>query len=347
MTQLTIPGSELVTRGPQESLVAAALAAFERVKDPFALNTSKAYARASRSFGRWCDAFGRAALPLEPGALVAYLEWLARPDGGNAAPNTVRAHLAALASIDRASRVTPTNPTPASVASSPIVERWLKSWSREHPRAPRKKAPVIEVAELWRLLEAVNEPTPRAARAAHVARATRDRAMILIGISGGLRVSELAALHVEHLRVVPRGLELYRARAKTDQAGAGKWNGIMPGSARALCPVEAWQAWLRYRGEWAGPAFVPIYRDGNHGGAAMHPRTLQKLITSYAKRAGLELVSSHSMRATLATLATRRGHRLEAVAEHLGHSSLQTTAGYARRASLFDERNPTAGLFDE
>jgi integrase len=346
--QLVIPGAELVLArddGPALTAVrAAAELAAQRVNRPHAKNTQEAYDRHWERWGKWCDAVGRAPFPVDPPILCVHLEWLSLEL--KLAPNTVRQALAAIADLDKWKRYTAGDANPASVATSPIVERWLESWGRDNPRAPRKKAAPIEVQAIWALLEAVNTPSERAAKAMHLMRATRDRAMILIGIYGGLRGAELAGLTVTDLRFADRGLELRLQRSKTDQQGEGQWKGLLPASARELCPVDAWRTWITVRGPNTGPAFMAIHRNGDIGTTHLTTRTVQSLIKGYAKRAGLEHVSSHSLRATLATLAGKRGHRIEHVAEHLGHSSLETTAGYMRRGQLFDERNPTAGLFD-
>lgn len=363
--QLTIPGADLVLarlvlareEGPALAAVrAAAELAAARVDKPHAKNTHAAYDRHWERWGKWCDAVGRAPFPVDPPILCVHLEWLSLEL--KLAPNTVRQALAAVANLDRWQRTTQADPNPSSVATSPVVERWLESWSRDNPRAPRRKAAPIETKALWHLLAVVDRPSERAAgrptkrgrespmRGVLAMRIARDRAMLLVGIYGGLRGAELAALNVTDLRFADRGLELRLASSKTDQQGEGKWKGLLPASAVALCPVEAWRRWLTLRGSSPGPAFMAIQRDGTVASEHMTTRTVQRIVSDHAKRAEIAGVSSHSLRATLATLAGKRGHRIEHIAEHLGHASLETTAGYMRRGQLFDERNPTAGLFD-
>ncbi|MCB5640491.1 hypothetical protein LIP89_19325, partial [Erysipelatoclostridium ramosum] len=52
-------------------------------------------------------------------------------------------------------------------------------------------------------------------------RATRDRAILAIGMAAALRRSEIVALEVGHVGIVPEGLRLTVARSKTDRAGEG------------------------------------------------------------------------------------------------------------------------------
>lgn len=345
--QLTVPGA-LERAQPATPALDAVRAAAElaktRVARPLAESSHDAYDRHWERWARWCGDLGHAALPVRASLLCVYLEWLtALPRS----PSTVRQAMSAIATLDRWHRTSEADPTPTSVAESPTVERWLKAWEREHPRAPRKQAAMIETRELGRLLDVVGRPSAGSAKRAHLLRASRDRALLLTGICGAFRIAELAEMHVSDPRFIDRGLKVRLQSSKTDQSGEGKFKDILPMADAGLCPVEAMRAWLRGRGDWDGPLFCPVERDGTVTERSIGVRTLQKIISGYAKRAGLTLVSSHSMRATMATLAYRRGHSLEDIAEHMGHSRLETTRGYIRRGALKRERNPTGGLFDE
>lgn len=344
--QTTIPGSDApATVSQAQRLVQAAELAFARVLEPHATKTQEAYRRAWRAWASWCELSGARVLPIEPAELVKHLEGLSL---AGQAPNSVRLALSALASLDRAARVTPADPSPASLRSAVIVQRWLKAWTRDgHPKAPRRQAAAFTARQLREVLQASNEgPAKNQARAAYVVRCARDKALLLLGVYSARRVSELCALELEHVTRTERGLSMRIAQSKTDQEGQGLDVGIMPAGELGVCPVEALNQWLRVRGERPGPLFVEVGRDGQLGENQLTTRSANRIIQGMAKRAGVELVSSHSMRATFITLAVRRRVPLPTIAKHSGHSSMQTLAGYARRASLFDD-NPTAGLLDD
>lgn len=345
--QLIVPGSDYdrpIITSEAARLVRAAELAFGRVLEPHAPKTREAYRRAWNAWAAWCERTGARVLPIEPHELVAHLEWLSLE---GQAPNSVRLALSALASLDRAARVTPTDQSPRTVRASVVVQHWLKGWSRENSKAPRRQAPALEPRELRRVLELANEgPARHQARTAYVARYARDRALLLLGVYSARRVSEICALELEHVTPTERGLRITITRSKTDQSGMGKSIGILPAGELAVCPVEAWRQWLRVRGEHPGPLFVEIGRNGELGSAALTTRSANRIVHGMAKRAGVELVTSHSMRATFITLAVRRKVPLPAIAEHTGHKSIQTLSGYVRRATLFDD-NPTAGLLDD
>lgn len=347
MKQLIVPGSDFdrpIHQSEAVRLVHAARVAFGRVLQPHAPKTQEAYQRAWDTWALWCERTGATVLPVEPHELVAHLEWLSME---GLAPNSVRQALSAIASLDRASRVTPTDQNPQSVRASVVVQNWHAAWSRENPKAPRKRAAALEPRQLRRVLELAAEgPARNQARGAYVARYARDRALLLLGVYSARRVSEVCALELEHVQMTERGLRLEVARSKTDQQGQGHVVGILPAGELAVCPVEAWRQWLRVRGEQPGPVFAEIGRNGELGTAALTTRSANRIVQQMAKRAGVELISSHSMRATFITLAVRRRVPLPTIAQHTGHKSIQTLSGYARQATLFQD-NPTAGLLDE
>jgi site-specific recombinase XerD len=66
--------------------------------------------------------------------------------------------------------------------------------------------------------------------------------------------------------------------------------------------------------------------------APLEARTVHRLVTRVAKRAGIGHVHPHQLRHTLATQAINRGMRLEAIAALLGHRSMEMTLTYARIA---------------
>ena len=87
------------------------------------------------------------------------------------------------------------------------------------------------------------------------ARGRRDRALLLFGFVGALRRSELVALRVEDVAVVPGGLRLRIRRGKTDQAGQGAEIGLPRGRFVETCPVRAFAAWQAVAKRKAGPLF--------------------------------------------------------------------------------------------
>lgn len=314
------------------------------VRDPHAQNTKRTYASAAKKWRAYADAHGLPWGPIEALELVGYLQHLTRTGH---APNTVRLHLSALCGLDQASRASADNPTPQSLRETLIVQRWEEGWSKQNPRRPRRQALAVNASELERVLAVVNERPKNAAPAAHVVQAVRDRCLLLFGVCGAFRGSDLGELELEHVQVTERGLRVLLPRSKNDQQGEGHWRGLMPQGKRHLCPCDAFTVWRKVRGELAGALFPPVQRTGElELGRALSERQITRLVAQYGRRAGLDLqVSAHSLRATFATLAAAQGKALNRIMDHAGWRSADVAIGYMRQAQLFED-NPSAGLLE-
>jgi integrase len=70
--------------------------------------------------------------------------------------------------------------------------------------------------------------------------ALRDRALLLVGWTGALRRSELAALTTKDVQFIEgEGVNVYVRRSKSDQEGTGIVKGLAYGSGQETCPVTA------------------------------------------------------------------------------------------------------------
>lgn len=324
------------------------LEALERVKDyvrnPHAENTKRAYSQAARRWYAYADEQGLPYTPIEPLELTSYLQQMTE---GGAAPNTVRLHLSALCSLDQVSRASPDNPIPQSIRETLIVQRWEEKWARSNPKRPRRKAAPFEPSALERVLRVVAERPKNAAAAAHALQAARDRCLLLFGVLGAFRASDLGELELEHVEPKERGLQVLLPRSKTDQAGEGRFRALMPQGRRLLCAVDAFHVWRRARGSAPGALFPAITRAGVlELGRALSERQITRLVTGYGERAGLELRhSSHSMRRTFYVETIRRGKPLNRIMQHADCRSADVAIGYMETLQLFDD-NPTSGLLE-
>lgn len=334
--QLAIPG--WLGAGLSEPMRVAYERAAAHVRRPNAPNTERAYEQAWVAWKNHCIAEGWDPVPIDPMQLCTYLESL------ELAPNTVRLRLAALCALDKAFAGSQGITDGPKLRRNLIVENWLKGWARTHPVAPRKRAPALSSAELERILATAQEPGRNVSRVSHVARYARDRALIVLGVAGALRISEACALQVADVRVEHSCLVVHVRRSKADQRGYGQRKALFPQGARLVCPVAAWQQWVRVRGEAAGPLFAPINRSGVvELGATLSVRAAERVVLDRCRAAGLEHVTSHSLRATFATLAKKRP--LSAVMAHGGWRTARIALDYQRDGLLFDpDDNPTAGL---
>lgn len=340
--QLVIPGSAFPAL--PEPLGRAYERAIGYIRNPHAANTIRAYKAAWERWAVHCPRVPCDPLPVEPLHLVGYLQELT--DEQHKAPNTVRLELAALCALDAAHALATGDLERPSLRANHLVQRWLKGWGKDNPRAPRRRAPALTVAELGRVLREAQEPAKNASRIAHAALYARDRAIITIGVAGGFRVNELCALELGDVELVAGGVRVRLRRAKNDQQGEGHERVLLPQAAKLHCPAAAFEAWARIRGAVPGPLFCPIRRTGLlELGARLDEAAAMRVIVNRCKAAELERVTSHSLRATFYTLTKRKP--LSDVMKHVNSRSVQTALNYQRSASLFDpDTNPTSGLLD-
>jgi integrase len=335
---IAVEGRAALLRSREEAFAVAA----SYVQESTAPNTRRTYKPAQAQWCAYCDLLGIPWGPIDAGELVTYLTHLS----ATRAPNTVRLHLSALAELDKATRYGPTNTTPTSIRMHELVRRWYKGWSRKHPVAPRRRAAALEVSDLERLVSAAAEPQRGAQLAGHVLRYARDRCLMTLGAAAALRGVEVTELELGDVAQTALGLTIRVRHSKTDQEGKGESVAVSPQARVKVCPVEAFEVWRRVRGDAPGPLFVGINRSGQLEPKGLSDRHVRRLIGEYAKRAGLGLnITAHSMRATLATLASSKGHGLERIMKHGRWKSAAVAAGYVRQGALFRD-NVTGGLFD-
>jgi integrase len=157
----------------------------------------------------------------------------------------------------------------------------------------------------------------------------RERALLLIGIVTGLRVSNLCALVWADVEFVPGGALLHVERSKTDQKGEGRAV-FVPRTGGDNCPFAALKELPKI-----GDMF-PIFGMG-----LTDDREVRKLVKRVAELAGKDphRVSAHSLRKTAATVADQAGVPLEAIRDALWHNKIETTRVYVKARAV--AQNPT------
>jgi Phage integrase, N-terminal SAM-like domain len=220
-------------------------------------NTALAYRSRWRSFEAWCTRAGRIALPATAQTVAAYLTHLATECGLKA--TTVDAHLTAIRAVHRGAGAT----TPdALTARKVVVAAQRREAARDGRYGPRKAVPVM-AADLPAIVAACDDQT---------ATGLRDRAVVLLGFALLARRSELAALNLSDVELVPgEGIAVTIRSSKTDPSARGVIRRIHYAANERVCPVRAvltWTSFLTARGITIGPLFTRIDRWGNVGPAA-------------------------------------------------------------------------------
>lgn len=192
------------------------------------------------------------------------------------------------------------------------------------PKAGRKLPKALDVDAVSQLLD----------QPASTPLAIRDRAMMELFYSAGLRLAELAGIDLGDYRPDEGLVRVLGKGSKQREAPVG-------GKA-----VAALQQWLRARRELAAPGELALFVSAR-GGRLSH-RAIQARLTQAARAAGLPAhLHPHKLRHSFATHMLESTQDLRAVQELLGHASIATTQVYthldfAHLASVYDAAHPRA-----
>jgi integrase len=289
-------------------------------------NTKRTYACQWGRFVAWCAARRLASLPADPGTVIMYASELAT-SGRRVA--TVQQAMSAIS----AAHGTAGLPSPKEDARLRQVIRGIR---RELGVAQREAKPIMAAH-----IKAMVAALPGGLRG------VRNRALLLVGFSGGFRRSELVGLVVSDVVFTAEGLEVTVRRSKTDQEGRGMLKALPYSGNPELCPVRALRAWLDGAGITEGPVFRAVDRHGRVGAEALTGGAVAGVVKEVAEAAGLgtDRVSAHSLRAGFVSQAKASKRDEASIMRQTGHRSVAMVRKYDRRASLWTD-NAAAGLLD-
>jgi len=182
----------------------------------------------------------------------------------------------------------------------------------ELPKVRRKQVSFLSSEETERLIETITTDTPQG---------LRDRAILELLFSSGLRVSELCNLNRDHINL-KRGEFMVRGKGQKDRPVF-----ISPEASEWLA------TYLDTRTDSAIPLFIRYsgFKTGDSKGESFRltPRSVQRTVQNYAKLAGItKKVSPHTLRHSFATDLLMNGADLRSVQSMLGHSNIATTQVY-------------------
>jgi len=162
----------------------------------------------------------------------------------------------------------------------------------------------------------------------------RDRAMLELFYSSGLRLAELVGLNLGDLDFADRTVRV---------TGKGSKSRVVPVGRQAL---EAVRNWLRVRARLSAPQEPAMFVSRR--GTRLAPRTVQARIKHWALvQQSRSHVHPHMLRHSFATHLLESSGDLRAVQEMLGHASLSTTQVYTHLdfqhlAEIYDQSHPRA-----
>ena len=164
--------------------------------------------------------------------------------------------------------------------------------------------------------------------------AVRDRAIMELLYSSGLRLAELVSLNIGD---VEAGDGLVRV------TGKGNKERIIPVGRKALTALCEWE---RLRANEANVEEAALFVG--HRGARISPRTVQAMVRKRAIEVGLpKRVYPHLFRHSFATHMLESSGDLRGVQEMLGHADISTTQVYTHLdfqhlAQIYDKAHPRA-----
>jgi integrase/recombinase XerD len=144
----------------------------------------------------------------------------------------------------------------------------------------------------------------------------RDRSIIELLYSCGLRVTELVSLDIEDIDLKNGYLRCF---------GKGSKERIVPLGSHAC---EALTEYInKSRNQLAG-RYRPPALFLNSRGKRLSRQSCWKIVKKYAEKAGIKEIYPHSLRHSFATHLLANGADLRAVQELLGHANVSTTQIY-------------------
>jgi integrase/recombinase XerD len=260
-------------------------------------NTLMAYRRDLGDFRGFIERRGRDLYALTVADLAEYLGALKRRGLGN---RSVARHLSAIRGLYR------------HLIETRVISR-DPSEHLESPKPPRRLPRALSVKDVVALIESPDTSRPDG---------LRDRALLELLYSSGLRASEALALRVEDVNL---------SGGYVTPTGKGSRQRLVPVGAQAL-------TWVRQYVKTARPRFLkradPDVLFVNRFGRRLSRQALWGILKKSAARAGVRAsVSPHVLRHSFATHLLERGADLRSVQAMLGHADISTTQIYTHLSS--------------
>ena len=233
------------------------LETLKNLKSSKAVNTLRAYKADFKDFTLFCKKNGLNSIPSEPKVITLYLTHLSK----SSKFSTLKRRLASISVIHKLNGH-------YLDTKHPIITENLLGIKRAKGTYQKAKKPIL-ISDLKLIINAINQD--KASKNKLV-----NKALILIGFSGGFRRSELVSIEFEDVEFVREGLKIFVRRSKTDQSGEGMTKGIPYFTNPEYCPVVSIKKWIEESKIQSGKIFD------------MSDKNVALIIKKYAALAGLD-----------------------------------------------------------
>jgi integrase/recombinase XerC len=198
------------------------------------------------------------------------------------------------------------------------------------PKQEKRLPKCLELEQVQKLLDAPGDGDLLS---------SRDKAMLEVLYSSGIRVSELVELEMSDIDL-QEGILRVRGKGRKDR--------LTPIGSQAIKAMQRYfeirASDIRSQGTHANRVFL-----NKHGGP-LSTRSVRRKLDKYLMAAGLDRgISPHTLRHSFATHLLNNGADLRSVQELLGHQSLSTTQIYthlttSRMKEVYDSAHPRADV---
>ena len=279
------------------------LETLKNLKNSKANNTLRAYQSDFRDFSAFCAKNGFSSLPTQPKIIALYITHLSK----SSKFSTLKRRIASISVLHKLKGH-------YLDTKHPIIMENLHGIKRTLGSRQKAKKPIL-INDLKLIIKAIDEEK------------IRDKALILIGFSGGFRRSELVNIHYDDIEFVNEGVKILVKRSKTDQSGEGSIKAIPYFNNQEFCPVIALKNYVNKK-----------FSNTNEGKIFnISDKSVALIIKRYAERAGLDSskYSGHSLRSGFATTAAEFGAEERNIMAMTGHKTTQMVRRYIQEANLF------------
>ena len=298
----------------------------EALSNSLSENSRRSYASCLRQFTAWClmqegiDTDDKATM-FSPLVVTTYLVMLS----GHASPKTVE--------VARAAILNAAGPYKAALSASEPLKQALRGCRRAARGYVASKAPALSREDILKAAQAVAVLSTVAA--------ARDHAIYTLGLSGALRSSDLVNLIWSDVTFVEEGIELRIRFSKSSLNECTLPIASLSETAQnqVLSAVKSVKKYMHlvevFEGKQAddSPLFRSVRKGGYALGGALSPSAITPILRNLLRAGGVEnpeQYSSHSLRSTAATTASRQGFSLDSIMRLARWETPSVALGYFR-----------------